>query len=140
MFMCNTQKEADTLFAFYEKIRNEYHGGIRNCIIHVGPPFVDYNGTLVASGFLAVYVSEDDNRNASYAQALGMQTKMTNGKFEHQFVIRKKFSTNQKREILQIVANRIQQTYYNDYLTYDRSVPFLISLTDMKDFVSSMQK
>lgn len=139
MFMCNTQREADTLFSFYEKTRNEYHGGARNCMINVGPPFVEYDGTLVASGFLAVYVSEDDNRNAGYAQTIGMQTRMTQGKYEHQFVIRKKFSTNQKREILKIVAKRIEQTYSNDYLTYDKSVPFLIALTDMRDFVSSMQ-
>ena len=140
MLICNAQKEAETLFAYYEKVRNVYYGGSRNCMINVGPPFVEYNGTLVASGFLAVYVTEDDNHNAGCAQTLGMETRMKEGKFEHQFVIRKKFSTGQKREVLQIVAKKLQQVYGNDYFSFDKSVPFIISLTDMKDIVSSMQK
>lgn len=140
MLMCNPQKEAETLFYYYERIRNGFHGGARNCMINVGPPLVEYNGTLIPSGFLAAYVSEDNNSNSGRAQSLSMETKMIKGKYEHRLVIRKKFSKSQKRDILQIVANRIQQLYPNDYISYDNSVPFLISLTDMRDFISSMQQ
>lgn len=128
--------DAVLLFSYYEMIRNNYQN---SSPIVIGSPVVDCNGTAVLSGFLAVFVTEDDNSGAARAQAIGMQTRERNGKFEHQFVIRKKFSKQAKRQLLQSVGAKIQETYRNDLLKYDDSIPMLVSMVDMKDFIEAIQ-
>ena len=137
----NTASSNDvaTLFSYYKTIRNDYHSGSRSSSVIIGSPIVEYNGTSVLSGFLAVYVSEDDNSGAARAQALGMQTKARDGKFEHQFVIRKKFSKQTKRQLLQAVGVKIQEAYPNDLLKYDDTLPLLVSVVDLKDFIEMLQ-
>lgn len=131
--------DAALLFSYYKKIRNDYHNGSRSSSIIVGSPVVEYNGTSVLSGFLAVYVSEKDDSGAAKAKMLGMQTKTRDGKFEHQFVIRKKFSKQAKRQLLQAVGAKIQETYPNDLLKYNDSLPLLMSAIDLKDFMEMLQ-
>lgn len=126
-------------FSYYEMVRNKYQNGSRSSSIVIGSPVVDYNGTAVLSGFLSVFVTEDDNSGAERAQAIGMQTRERNGKFEHQFVIRKRFSKQAKRQLLQYVGTLIQQSYPNDLLKYDDSIPMLVSIVDMKDFIEAIQ-
>ena len=78
------------LFSYYEAIRNNYYSESHYDPVYIASPLVEYNGTYVLSAFLAVYVSEEDDSGVEKAQALGMQTREIDGKFEHQFVIRKK--------------------------------------------------
>ena len=131
--------DTSLLFSYYEKIRNDYHNGSCSSSVIIGSPVVEYNGTSVLSGFLAVYVSEKDNSGAEKAQMLGMQTKTRDGKYEHQFVIRKKFSKQAKRQLLQDVCAKIQEAYPNDLLKYDDSLPLLMSTIDLKDFMEMLQ-
>ena len=135
----NSEEEAALLFSYFEKIRNQYYGGARNCHITIGSPVVDIDGTPVLSGHLAAYVTEDDS-NSGRAQAMEMETKIRDGKFENLFVIRKKFSRQAKQDILEKVGARIQQTYSNDFIVYDSDLPMLSVLTDLKDFVEMTQK
>lgn len=127
------------LFSYYEMIRNNYHNESHSSSIIIGSPIVEYNGTSVLSSFLAVYVSEENNSGIAKAQALGMQTKARNGKFEHQFVIRKKYSKQDKKQLLQAVGYKIQEAYPNDLLNYDDSLPLLVSVVDMKNFFEMIQ-
>lgn len=136
----NSADDAALLFSYFEKIRSQYFDGARNCKIIIGSPIVDINGTSVLSGHLAAYVSEEDASNSDRAQALGMETKLRDGKYEYQYVIRKKFSKQAKQQILQEVGIRIQQTYSNDFITYDAKLPLLMVITDLKDFVEMTQK
>lgn len=134
-----SSEDAALLYSYYEMVRNNYQNGSRSSSIVIGSPVVDYNGTAVLSGFLAVFVTEEDNSGAARAQAIGMQTREHNGKFEHQFVIRKKFSKQAKRQLLQTVGAKIQEAYPNDLLKYDDSLPMLASIVDMKDFIEAIQ-
>ena len=120
-------------------VRNNYQNGSHSSSIIIGSSVVNYNGTTVLFGFLAVFVTEEDNSRAARAQAIGMQTRELNGKFEHQFVIRKKFSKQAKRQLLQVVGVKIQESYPNDLLKYDDSIPMLVSIVDMKDFIETIQ-
>ena len=136
----DSAQDSALLFSYFEKVRNQYYGGERNCSIIVGSPIVEIDGTSVLSGHLTVYVSEEDNSGSFRAQALGMQTKFRDGKYEHHLIIRKKFSKQAKQQILQDVGIKIQQTYSNDFISYDPKLPMLMVLTDLKNFVEATQR
>lgn len=126
------------LFSHFEKVRNEYHGGKRNCRIVIGSPITEYNGTSILTAFLSVYVPEEDNSGAERARNLGMQSKFRDNKYEHHLVIREKFSKSAKQAIIQEVVRQIRQTYPNDFVTYDDKLPMSMVITDMKDFIETM--
>lgn len=131
--------DVNRLFVYYEKIRNNYHNGSRCSAIFLASPVVEYDGTPVLSGFLSVFVLEDDNSGDASAQAIGMESKERDGKFEHHFIIKKRFSKSVKRQLLQTVGAKIQEFYPNDLLNYDDSIPMLTSMVDMKDFIEAIQ-
>lgn len=131
----NLSQDMEKAFSYYEKIRNEYFNDKKSSVIVLGSPLVEYNGTYVPSVFFAVYVSDEDNSGAAKAQGMGMETKMQNEKYVHQFVIKNKYSKNNKIQMLQMLANKIEQKYPNDYLKADFSLPILMSAIDSKDYM-----
>ena len=135
----NLAQDVESAFFYYEKIRNQYLNDRESSVIVLGTPFVEYNGTYVPSVFFAVYVSEEDNSGTTKANGMGMETRMQNNKYVHQFVIKNKYSKKNKIQMLQMLANKIGQEYPNDYLKADFSIPILMSAIDIKDFMEMVQ-
>lgn len=133
-------EDASLLFSYFEMIRNSYYGGEQNCSILIGSPTVEYNGTVMLSGHLAAFVSKDNNLETAKAQALGMETRAVDGKYEHLFIVKKKFSKQTKKQVLQAIGNKIIQSYPNDLIKYDDSIPLLMIVTDIKDFIEAVER
>ena len=122
-----------TLFGYYQRIRNEYIDDENKKTILIGSPVVEYNGTLVLSGFLSVGVREDDTSKNELAHSLGMDTKFIQEKYINELVIRQRFSKSNKIAIIEEVRKKIQEAYPNDQLNFDTSIPALFAMKDMKD-------
>ena len=127
------------MFNYYQRIRNEYIDDENKKTIIIGSPVIEYNGTLVLSGFLSLCVREDDTSKSGLAQSLGMDTKFIQGKYVHELVIRQSFSKSNKISIIEAVGKRIQEVYPNDQLNWDKSIPALFAIKDMKDVWESFQ-
>lgn len=126
--------DINKLLMYYEATRNNVEALGAN-VIGISTFWFELDGKISSSsGYMSVCVN--GGTNDALAKRLGMDVKTIEGEKYYQFVIRKHFSTTEKREVLRKLVSELSARYDNDAFQFDETIPAIFSMVDQKDFIN----